>query len=138
MSLADVKAMAKSGVGEDVIINQIKSSRTIFRLSAADIVDLRDGGVSDKVLNYMISTPSTLPEPTTTVIQQAPPPAPVETVVVAPAPGYVWVGGEWTWNGRWFWNAGHWMFPPAPHAFWIGGRAWNDGRGWHSQRGHWR
>ena len=31
-----------------------------LRLSAADIIDLRDAGVTDKVVNYMINTPNTV------------------------------------------------------------------------------
>src|ERR1039457_4553673 len=60
LSVADVKALAKAGISEDVIVSQIKSSRTVFHLTAADIIDLREAGVSDKVVNYMINTPSTV------------------------------------------------------------------------------
>ena len=126
-----------------MIINQIKNSRTVFHLTSADIIDLRDSGVTDKVVNYMINTPSTVGATaettggTTTFIPQPPPPAPVETVVVAPAPDYVWIGGEWVWNGGWFWVGGHWSCPPYPHAVWVSGRAWHDDHGWHNTRGHW-
>jgi outer membrane lipoprotein SlyB len=144
LSVADVKALAKAGISEDVIISQVKSSRTVFHLTAADIIDLRDAGVSDKVVNYMINTPSTVgataetTRGTVTYIQQAPPPPPVETVVVAPGPDYMWIGGEWVWNGGWFWVGGHWGYPPHPHAIWIGGRSWHDEHGWHNSHGHWR
>lgn len=144
LSLADVKALAKAGISEDVIINQIRNSRTVFHLTSADIIDLRDAGVTDKVVNYMINTPSTVGASaetaggTTTYIQSAPPPPPVETVVVAPDPDYVWIGGEWVWNGGWFWVGGHWAYPPRPHAMWISGRCWHDEHGWHNARGHWR
>ncbi len=145
LAVADVKAMAKAGVSEDVIISQIQNSRTIYHLSAADIIDLRDSGVTDKVVNYMINTPSTIsdaapaPQPDPVVIQQPPPPAPVDTVVVSPGPDYVWLDGEWTWNGTgWFWVGGHWGYPPHPHAVWIGSRRWHDGYGWHYSRGYWR
>ena len=143
LTLGDVKALAKAGISEDVIINQIKNSRTVFHLNAADIIDLRDAGVPDAVINYMINTPSTVAatapaDSTTTYIQQAPPPPPAETVVVAPGPDYVWIGGEWVWNGGWFWVDGHWAYPPRPHAVWVGGRCWHDGYGWHDERGHWR
>jgi len=57
-SIADVKAMAKAGVSEDVIISQIRNTRTIYHLAAADVIGLRDAGVSEKVLNYMLNTPS--------------------------------------------------------------------------------
>jgi len=57
-SLADVQAMAKAGVSDDVIISQIRNSRTIYHLAAVDVIGLRNAGVSEKVLNFMINTPS--------------------------------------------------------------------------------
>jgi outer membrane lipoprotein SlyB len=140
LTVADVKALARAGVNEGVIINQIRASHTVYHLSAADIVDLRDSGVTDNVLNYMISTPTTAGAVVSTVvIPQAPPPPPVETVVVSPGPGYLWVGGEYEWNGiGWIWVRGHWGYPPRSHAVWVGGRSWHDGHGWHNERGHWR
>jgi hypothetical protein len=57
-SIAEVKSMAKAGVSDDVIISQIRNTRTIYHLAAADVIALRDAGVSDKVLNFMINTPS--------------------------------------------------------------------------------
>ena len=144
LSVADVKALAKAGINEDVIINQIKSSRSVYHLSVADIIDLRDSGVSDKIVNFMINTPSVIggssaANSTTTVVYQAPPPEPGETVVVAsPGPDYIWIGGEWVWNGRWVWVGGHWGYPPYPHAVWIHG-SWSRGPyGWRGARGHWR
>lgn len=142
LAIADVKAMAKAGISEDVIINQINNSRTIYHLSAADIINLRDAGVTDKVVNYMIDTPATVGANTATtstvVVQQAPPPPPAETIVVAPGPDYVWISGEWVWAGGWVWRAGYWGLPPRGHAVWVGGRSWHDDRGWHVERGHWR
>ncbi len=140
LSLADVKSLAKAGVNEDVIVNQIRNSRTVFHLSAADIIDLRDTGVTDKVVNYLINTPSTVSEnqPRPVLIHQPPPRAPVEVYVAAPGPEYIWLGGEWIWNSGWFWAGGHWAYPPHPHAVWLGGRCWQDRRGWHNERGHWR
>lgn len=143
LGLADIKAMARAAVSDDVIISQIISSHTVFRLSAADIIDLHNSGVSDRVVNYMINTPGTAtaaPPATTTVVEAAPaPPAPPpETVVVAPGPGYVWIGGEWVWNGGWVWVAGHWAYPPNPRAVWVSGYWWRDYHGWHRSPGYWR
>jgi outer membrane lipoprotein SlyB len=140
LGTADVKALAKAGVSDDVIISQIQNSHTVYHLSAADIIDLHSAGVTDKVVNFMINTAnSTAAAPATTVVETAPPPAPVETVaVVAPGPGYVWIDGEWEWNGGWIWLAGHWGSPPYPHAIWIRGD-WDRGpHGWHQAPGHWR
>jgi len=140
LTVADVKALAKAGINEDTIISQISSSHTVFHLSSSEIVDLRDSGVPDKVVNYMINTASmaaaSQPAP---VIEQAPPAPPVETVVVAPTPEYIWVGGEYVWQGGgWVWIGGHWAYPPRPHAVWVVGRSWHDHYGWHHERGYWR
>jgi hypothetical protein len=143
LGMTDVKALAKAGVSDDVIISQIKNSHTIFRLSAADIIDLHGAGVSDAVVNFMINTQNSAdaaPATTSTmVVETAPPPAPVETVtVVAPGPGYVWVDGEWVWNGQWIWVAGHWGYPPYAHAIWIRGDWARGPHGWYRAPGHWR
>ena len=139
LSTADVKAMAKAGVSDDVIIAQIQGSHTAFNLSAADIIDLHNTGVSDKVVNYMISTQGSgvAAQPTTVVVRDAPPEPPREEIVVAsPGPGYVWIGGEWVWNGGWFWRAGYWSYHPG--GFWVEG-GWHRGpRGWSHEPGRWR
>ncbi len=147
LAVADVKAMARAGISDDVIISQIRNTRTVYRLSAADIIDLHDAGVSQKVIDFMINTASTaaaapqaypVPQPEAVVVAQAPPPPPVDTVVVAPAPGYVWVAGDWVWNGRWVWVSGHWVYPPHPHAVWVRG-SWRSGpHGWVHAGGYWR
>jgi hypothetical protein len=72
LGLADIKALARAGVGDDIIISQIRNSHTVYRLSTADIIDLKDSGVSNRVIDFMINTPSLYPPP--------PPPR--------PAPGY--------------------------------------------------
>src|SRR5580698_2029914 len=58
MGLADIKMLAKSGVSDEVILSQIRNSRTVYHLSAAEILDLKDAGVSEKVIDFMINTPS--------------------------------------------------------------------------------
>jgi outer membrane lipoprotein SlyB len=63
LGLADVKALARSGVGDDVIISQIRNSRTVYRLSTAEIIDLKDSGVSERVIDFMINTPGMYPPP---------------------------------------------------------------------------
>jgi uncharacterized protein YcfJ len=60
---ADIKALAKSGIGDEVIISQIRNSHTVFYLNTAEIIDLRDAGVSNNVIDFMINTPSLYPPP---------------------------------------------------------------------------
>jgi surface antigen len=145
LGVADVKALARSGINDDVIISQIRNSHTVYHLSAADIIDLRDSGVSNTVIDFMINTPSSIGESSavaapagTVVVTQPPPPPPVDTVVIAPGPDYVWIGGEWVWNGRWFWVGGHWGYPPYPHAVWVRGYWGRGSHGWVRVPGHWR
>jgi outer membrane lipoprotein SlyB len=139
LGIADVKNMSRAGVSDDVIIAQIHGTHTVFRLSAADIIDLHNSGVSDRVVNEMQNTASSAGAvQTTQVIAPEPPPARVQeyAMVPAPGPGYVWIDGEWTWNGRWFWRAGYWAYHPG--GVWIVG-GWDRGpRGYVYRRGHWR
>jgi hypothetical protein len=142
LGVADVKALAVASVSDDVIISQIRNSRTVYHLSAADIIDLRNAGVSNRVIEFMINTPGTYgampaPQASTVVVTQPPPPPPAETVVVASSPGYVWIGGEWAWNGGWIWVAGHWGYPPYPHAVWVHGYWGRGPHGWVRVPGYW-
>lgn len=78
------------------------------------------------------------------VVEAAPaePPAPVvETIVVAPAPNYVWTGGHWYWNSvGWVWVSGHYV-RVVPGFHWVRSHyvAWGPwwARRWHYVPGHW-
>jgi hypothetical protein len=68
------------------------------------------------------------------------PPAPiVETRVVAPGPGYVWIPGFHAWDGRaYVWRPGRWERGPRASARWVPARWVRDRRGWYLVEGHWR
>ena len=133
LGVADIKALAKAGVSDEVIISQIRNSHTAYRLSTAEIIDLKDAGVSEHVIDVMINTASTSsaapppPPPPAQyeeiVVNEPPPPPIVEEVYYpAPGPGYVWINGGWTWyGGRWVWVHGRWGWPPHRHAVWVRG-----------------
>ncbi len=164
LGLPDIKMLAKNGISEDVILSQIRNSHTVYHLSAAEIIDLKDAGVGQRVIDFMINTPSANqggpvvasppvaapnsvvatapPLPTTMVVTDvgaAPPPPIAETVVVSPGPRYVWVPGYWRWYGHgWGWIGGTWVIPPRRGVVWVGGR-WGRRFGrtiW--IEGHWR
>jgi hypothetical protein len=63
LGLADIKALSKAGVSDEVIISQIRNARVVYRLSTAEIIDLKDAGVSQRVMDFMINTPSLYPPP---------------------------------------------------------------------------
>ena len=60
---ADIKALCKAGISDEVIISQIRNSHTVFYLNTAEIIDLKDAGVSQKVIDFMINTASMYPPP---------------------------------------------------------------------------
>jgi outer membrane lipoprotein SlyB len=151
LGLADVKALARAGVSDDVIISQIRNSRTVYHLSTAEIIDLKDSGVSERVIDFMINTPSLYasappPPPTANydegvVVDSPPPPPPVVDgpVYVSPGPDYFWIEGSWTWyGGRWIWVPGRWVLPPYRGAIWVSGRWVRRGYGGVWMEGHWR
>lgn len=64
-SPADIKMMVKAGISDEVIMSQIRNTHAAYRLTTAEILDLKDSGVSEKVIDFMINSPS--------LYQQAPP-----------------------------------------------------------------
>jgi hypothetical protein len=145
----DVATMARLGFPADTITNELRFTRSVFHLAASDIIALKNAGVSDSVVGYMLSTPSAIAEVAPAapppaeggpaVAAQVPPPAPlVETQPPSPGVDYVWVGGDWVWNGGWVWAGGRWAIPPYPHAVWYRGGWRRGGDGYHHGRGHWR
>lgn len=111
VSVPEVKSMAKAGLSDQLIISQIQNSRTVYSLSTTEIIDLKTSGVSEKVIDYMINTPTTVPTP---VVITAPQASPATTqVIVSPGPEYIWVDGGWFWYGdRWAWREGYWGHGP--------------------------
>jgi hypothetical protein len=56
LSQADVISMVKAGMSDEDIMRRIDASRTIFRLNSDDILFLRNQGVSDRLVTYMMDT----------------------------------------------------------------------------------
>lgn len=67
----------------------------------------------------------------------APPPPREEVIGVAPAAGYIWIGGYWGWvGGRHEWVGGHWEAPRAGYR-WVPHQWVHEERGWRQHPGHW-
>ncbi len=145
LGLADIKALARAGVSDEVILSQIRNSHTVYRLSTAEIIDLKDSGVSEKVIDFMINTPNLVgaapppPASETVVVAEPPPPPIVEEYYPAPGPDFIWISGCWGWGGgRWAWRRGYWARPPHRDAHWERER-WERGRGGYVRMGgYWR
>jgi hypothetical protein len=61
MALNDVVSLTQQHVSDTVIINQIRSSASIFYLSGAEITWLKQNGVSDRVIMEMQATAARYP-----------------------------------------------------------------------------
>jgi len=58
LTVIDIQSLVKAGIGDDLVISQIRNSRTVYHLSTADIINLKNAGVSDRVIDFMINTPT--------------------------------------------------------------------------------
>jgi uncharacterized protein (DUF433 family) len=56
LTQTDIISMTKAGMTDQEIINRIDGTRTVFRLTADNVVTLRQEGVSDSVVTYMLDT----------------------------------------------------------------------------------
>ncbi len=92
LGVADVIQMVHNHVSDGVIISQIRSSGTVYHLSAQDVLTLKQNGVSDVVVQEMLATANRVPR---RYYSAAPVYTPVvyePAYVVAPAPPPVAVG----------------------------------------------
>ncbi len=75
---------------------------------------------------------------TSSHINEAPPPSPVEIVGKPPAPDLVWCPGVWEWHGQWVWVRGEWAKRPQPDAEWVRGHWVQGGEEWTFLPGYWK
>ncbi|MBS0653947.1 MAG: hypothetical protein JSR39_10545 [Verrucomicrobia bacterium] len=52
----DIKKMSQNGLSDNVIIGQIQATNSVYYLSTNEIIDLKNAGVSQRVIDYMIQT----------------------------------------------------------------------------------
>ena len=157
LGIEDVKALAKAGLSDDLIISQFRSSATVYHLNAADIIALKTAGVSEKVIAYMINMPSTATTPPTAgaqpppaVAQQPmvvpqPPPAVVQQPMVVPQPVVVaepvMVPESYVWDGYEFVGlVGNQYFYLGPGNIWLLSEPFRLERfhGWERDHRDWR
>ena len=97
-SIAQIQSMVQAHVSDSVIINQIQNSGDRYTLTADQIIALKNGGVSDAVLNALITSKPPV-QTTTRIVEQSP--------VVYP---YVYVDPwpYWGWGPGYYRRYHHW------------------------------
>lgn len=83
LTVADIVAMAQSGVAEGTILASVHSTPSTFTLSAGDIVHLHNSGVSDRVIQAMMDKRPDVVAARPVVLRE---PAPVYIVEPVPPP----------------------------------------------------
>jgi hypothetical protein len=56
VTVKEVVEMTEAGLPPEIIINKIQQSHTVYRIQASQLVQLKEMGVSDEVINYMQQT----------------------------------------------------------------------------------
>ncbi|MGA2137861.1 MAG: hypothetical protein ABSH14_03265 [Verrucomicrobiia bacterium] len=56
LTQADVISMVKAGLTDEDIMRRIDATRTVFRLSSDDVIRLRNEGISDRLVSFMLDT----------------------------------------------------------------------------------
>lgn len=56
VTVSEIVAMSRAGEPDKAIIERIRDSGTVYRLSASQLADLRQRGVSNQVIDYMQQT----------------------------------------------------------------------------------
>lgn len=55
-----------------------------------------------------------------------------------PGDGFIWIEGDWFWNGSTYqWRNGFWS-QPRPGIYWRPGQWQRNGGGWYWKSGRWR
>jgi len=139
----DVLKLVRAKVNDDTVVAFIETSRTEYELEVAEILHLKEQGVSDKVITAMLkksaavaAAPAPVPLPGTSAVAPAqtqvyapPPQAPVTTVYVeqVPQPPYVYPDYYYypAYSG---W--GGFYYPPVSFGFRYGG-SYHGGGGSH-------
>ncbi len=84
--------LVKAGMGDDLIVNMVNTQPANYSLGAEDLIALKKGGVSERVISAMVtktSNPAAAPAPA--VAPTVPPAGPVNEIGV-----YYKKAGVWT------------------------------------------
>ena len=101
VSKEDIKKLVAAGVSEDVVLTYVRANGPAPRMSADDLIDLKQAGAGEKVLAALASGTTSVPAPAprSEVVEQ-PAAAPQTTYVYSnPAPSSYWCGSHYAYDG---------------------------------------
>jgi len=81
----DIKKLVAAGISDDVIMSYIRTNGPVAKLSADDVVELKQAGASEKVLAAAMGAPAAAPAPRAETVERV-----VERPVYVPQTSYVY------------------------------------------------
>lgn len=99
----EIKKLVAAGVSDDVILAYIRAHGPVARLSADDVVELKQAGASERVLGALVN-PSAAPSPAPTPerpverVVERPVYVPQTTYVYVPSYSTVWCGTHYRYD----------------------------------------
>jgi surface antigen len=97
LGITDIVQMSQAHVSDDVIISQIRTTGSVFRLSSNDTIWLKQQGVSDAVVTEMLASANRIPRQ----VYSAAPVYGDPVYVVEPPPPPVSVGVGFGYHAHW-------------------------------------
>ena len=61
VSKEDIKKLASAGISDEVILSYVKANGPVARLSAEDLIELKQAGASEKLLSVILGAPAPAP-----------------------------------------------------------------------------
>lgn len=77
VTLRDLIDLSRQGISDDILIALVEAEKSVFHLGAADVRSLKQQGLSDRLVIYLLQTPALrpAPEPVLHLASQRPAPA---------------------------------------------------------------
>ena len=130
--VAEVVQLARASVGDDVIVNYIHNSGNAYGLDANQILYLKQQGISERIINAMLT------QPKTAVAMQPVPSASApetSTATVAPTVTYVQTAPPIYYDYQPYYYPAYAWYPPVTFSFGWGGYYGGYRGGWHGGGG---
>jgi hypothetical protein len=63
VSKEDIRKLCSAGISDEVILSYVKANGPVSKLSAEDVIELKQAGASEKLLSVILGAPAAAPAP---------------------------------------------------------------------------
>lgn len=122
VTVSDVIQLSKQGVPAETILDKMRESQTVYRLTPSQLAQLRDQGVADQVIDYMQQTYLYAVRNDQSLEDW--------DYWTLGADGFWYGGPYYGWPPHW------WIRDSYGYSAWGDGWGWGEGDGGHEGEGH--